>query len=97
MSWDIDIFVEDSNEHFAKSIFILLTRRWIVFPRSSLKRLNFSRVGISVNWIFGLSKFQIYKAAVKKDTICWGYLGTAKSEGSVPNPKPSKLPELLHE
>ena len=44
----------------------------------------------SVKLLFGLSKCQIHNATVWRDTIYWGYLGTAKSEGSVPFKKPAK-------
>jgi len=45
---------------------------------------NLSKSANSVKRIFSLPKSQIYNASIWRDTICWGYLGITKSEGSVP-------------
>jgi len=71
-----------------KIVIITSSRRLEVGWEVSWKRgivyiANGSRNANAVKRIRGLSKFQIYNTAMWRDTICWGYLGTAKSEAIV--------------
>ena len=60
--------------------------------RGITQNLNVSRTANWVKRILGISNCQIFNAAIWRDTICWGYLRTAKSEGSVP-PSATEPPE----
>ncbi len=53
------------------------------FEQGIVYTANISRATNSVKWIFPLPTCQIYNAAKWRDTVCWGYLGTAKNEGIV--------------
>jgi hypothetical protein len=61
--------------------------------------LNFSRMErfVKSSFLPRREGSNLRLRALRKTTTYWGWLQPPKSYDFVPNPKPPKLPELLHE